>query len=899
MRWMSLLLIGLLLPLGSVFAQGGPPMPINYGQSVSGELNDIQQALQYAFDAQSGDSITLVMQTTSGDLNAALSLSTFEGDLIAQDDDSGGGTDALIQVEIETAGAYVITATRSASALVRGAGSFTLTLNSGQLPIAAGDVQVGPRLQPIQRGTPIQGSLTSAARFNLLWFEGRTNETISLVLDPGTALQPLLVLYNASFVELLRSRPPSPLAVNLPSDGLYFVAVALPDSTSDGGSYSLTLNTGTSTATDGPPREVQPGQSAIAYGESVRGTISAAATAFTFQFRGRANDPITVSMARAGGDLDSYIYLLDSGGVTLAEDDNGGGTNGDARLSVNLPADGDYLILATRQGQSSGSTAGNFLLTLASDAEPVTIPTATTVDKPANLAALPEINVGQTLSGTISNSVFIVPYVFWAEADQELLIRMDSTSDLDPFLILLQANQEPIAQNDDIVDGEDQNSQIEFTAPESGYYVVVATRFDQENGTTEGSYNLTVRLRDSQANAALAENQNPSALIRRLEADPIIPGGTPSDSFESLRFANVYSVGITNPQSLIDFSVNTDGNLATTIILADENLQPITVTDSGTLLGVSVPQAGNYVFIVAPADGPSAVLTEAYVLAFNAEGESPLANATEESPDSTEEAPDGDEIETLQITYGQRVTGQITEDINEIDYRFSGVAGDTVRIRMNAIDPLGLDPLVRLLDADGTIQAENDDIVAGENRDSLMQVTLTEDGEYTIAATHFIPEDGSSASVGGYELILELVPPEAVGVSAVILPIASGQTVNNTINDNQNLLFYSFSANSGDVVTIKVDTLSGDLDGVLYLYAYTSSGQPVEIRRNDDSPRGGTYDPLLENISLPRAGDYLIAVGRFPDSNSTGDFAMTLTINPPGFGPSNTIPTPTQAATGE
>jgi hypothetical protein len=87
----------------------------------------------------------------------------------------------------------------------------------------------------------------------------------------------------------------------------------------------------------------------------------------------------------------------------------------------------------------------------------------------------------------------------------------------------------------------------------------------------------------------------------------------------------------------------------------------------------------------------------------------------------------------------------------------------------------------------------------------------------------------------------------------------------------------------------------------LYLYTYTSSGQPVEIRRNDDSPRGGTYDPLLENIALPRAGDYLIAVGRFPDSTSTGDFAMTLTVNPPGFGPDPQAlpPAATEEATGQ
>jgi hypothetical protein len=373
-RGLIILLVFFWVMPASVSAQA-PPLPINFGQTVEGELNDVQQAIQYIFDAEAGDEITLLMQTTSGNLNASLSLATFEGDVVASDDDGGGGTDALIQVTLQEAGSYVVTATRSRVG-TGGAGNFSLSLNQGQLPVTeAPDQEVGPRLQSILRGTPRQGALTAESRFSLYWFEGRANESIIVTSDPGTNLQPLLVLFDARFTEIVRGAGGSPLSASLPADDLYFIAVAAPDALSPGGNYAITLSSGAAAGSSptvaSTPRDVQPGQNTISFGERVRGTISDTASAFTFQFSGSAGDNITINMARAGGDLDSYLFLLDSGGVALVEDDNSGGGNGDAAISASLPADGDYLILATRLNQDAGTTSGAFLLSLASDTQPI------------------------------------------------------------------------------------------------------------------------------------------------------------------------------------------------------------------------------------------------------------------------------------------------------------------------------------------------------------------------------------------------------------------------------------------------------------------------------------------------------------------------------------------------
>jgi hypothetical protein len=81
-------------------------------------------------------------------------------------------------------------------------------------------------------------------------------------------------------------------------------------------------------------------------------------------------------------------------------------------------------------------------------------------------------------------------------------------------------------------------------------------------------------------------------------------------------------------------------------------------------------------------------------------------------------------------------------------------------------------------------------------------------------------------------------------------------------------------------VVIEVDVTEGLLDGVMYLYTFTSSGEPLQLAANDDSPLGNTFDPYIE-YTLPRTGRYLIAVTRYvqntaDDTLTSGTFNLTL-----------------------
>jgi hypothetical protein len=118
------------------------------------------------------------------------------------------------------------------------------------------------------------------------------------------------------------------------------------------------------------------------------------------------------------------------------------------------------------------------------------------------------------------------------------------------------------------------------------------------------------------------------------------------------------------------------------------------------------------------------------------------------------------------------------------------------------------------------------------------------------------------------------------GVSTSSERIAYGQTLMGDISNEEYLLFYVFDGTAGDNITITIDSLSGNLDGVLYLYGSAGSGW-TEIANNDDSPTGATYDPLLGNVILPQTGKYLIAVGRYnlDRGDTTGSFSITLERN--------------------
>jgi hypothetical protein len=101
-------------------------------------------------------------------------------------------------------------------------------------------------------------------------------------------------------------------------------------------------------------------------------------------------------------------------------------------------------------------------------------------------------------------------------------INMNATSgSLDPFLILLSPAGDELVRNDDAQPGVSLDAGIiEFTIPADGAYTIIATRFREESGPSEGGFQLSL-----EANAEISDS-------RRMNYGDTVRGVIEGDTFE-------------------------------------------------------------------------------------------------------------------------------------------------------------------------------------------------------------------------------------------------------------------------------------------------------------------------------------------------------------------------------
>src|SRR5262249_39660351 len=97
--------------------------------TVEGNINDTVPSVRYSFNANSNDSVSISMDTTSGDLDPFLNLYGPDGVLVDHNDDRASGDhNSLIALTLTEAGNYTIEATRFSQADTVTSGTFRLTL---------------------------------------------------------------------------------------------------------------------------------------------------------------------------------------------------------------------------------------------------------------------------------------------------------------------------------------------------------------------------------------------------------------------------------------------------------------------------------------------------------------------------------------------------------------------------------------------------------------------------------------------------------------------------------------------------------------------------------------------------------------------------------------------------
>lgn len=433
----------------------------------------------------------------------------------------------------------------------------------------------------MQPGNTISGTLNNTTPRQVWFIEGSRGEVIRFRLTVSSGdLDPILTVFDSRGTLLFRRDDQAggrdlDLTVTLSRDDQYYVAVSRFGGAlgSTQGTYDLLLERVGVLSQQG---------STLRYGEPVIDRISNEQSEIYYTFRAQEGDILNLEMLRSSGTLDPYLIVVDSDRFQVADNDDYDNTTQNAIIrNLLIEKTGTYVVIATRYGQAGGDTAGNFVLTIdESDGSGL-----------GNSILAPEaISSGQTVEGVINDNQVARYFTFNAAQHDLVTVSMDQTSgQLDAYLKIVNAGGEVLFEDDD--GGSGRNSRItEFRVPEPGIYTIVATRLDEEAGTSQGGFRLQFRM---EGNAFANVNPGIPRLIYGTSLQDAISDADPDSLFAFWGYTG---------DTINIFMNRIDGNLDPVLELLDAQQQRILRNDdaiSGSttnarIEGYSLPYTGVY-----------------------------------------------------------------------------------------------------------------------------------------------------------------------------------------------------------------------------------------------------------------------------------------------------------------
>ena len=317
--------------------------------------------------------------------------------------------------------------------------------------------------------------------------------------------------------------------------------------------------------------------------------------------------------------------------------------------------------LAPQQGSFDNSTVVVDLVELL---QPIDAETAT------------PLTFGGQAAGSISDEDWREDYRFDGTAGQSVNLRLTFADDLEPYVVLISPSNELINFDPANSEADNAGSTLRFNLPETGTYVVIVSRFLEDEGFGEGNFNIL--LSDPNAteeDVVLLQYGAPTSGVLTYERN--------RDSFsidvvtgEILTFTLTHEM----PEEQLNLQVR----------LGSTRLVPYTRSENGELVTtVTVEESGRYSVYVARSSS-----SRAEPIVYNLLIESDGATAASPTPEDMTQA----------IAYGDSITDRLDNEIYEREYTFEGHAGDVIDIAATADFSSGnLDVSLTLLDSSAAV----------------------------------------------------------------------------------------------------------------------------------------------------------------------------------------------------
>ncbi|MFX1501936.1 MAG: hypothetical protein ACFFDH_13315, partial [Promethearchaeota archaeon] len=396
------------------------------------------------------------------------------------------------------------------------------------------------------------------------------------------------------------------------------------------------------------------------------------------------------------------------------------------------------------------------------------------------------IEFGETVTGSIDDVGKSVNYTFSASSGDIVLIRMRRITANSFFPEIKLYSPFGIELSTDF---DNTIAEITYLLPQNGVYLIVAS---EHYDFSVGNYNIYIQRVNNPENAtAMAFGTNYYGSISLLGA------------------ADTYTF-IANVGDMILVRM---GKISGTYFESDLRLYSPTGTEliSGSNeISYALPQNGKYT-----------------LLAHDSEGDSGSYNLIAQKVNNPNNS--------ILVELGKTISAGISFPGGVNSFTFSALAGDTVLIRIREISGTNFYPKIRLFSPSGTELSNDWDADFAE-----ITYYLPNNGKYTILATDYY-----GIGSGSYGIYVQLVnrPENATSLNF-------GENYFGSIESLGGADTYTFIANSGDVILIRMNRVSGAPFGSDFKI-YSPSGTELvsgSIEASYTLPQNGKYTIIAHDI---------------------------------------------------